>query len=429
MKDNKFYKDTFFTVICLIMFMGLVLRTYGLSSQPLSDDDRAVAVSALNYFETGHLGPTMWNHPKLRNILVYLTMHLFGTGVWGLKAASLILGTMSILILGLLTNRLVNKREVAYMAAFFLAIDPLHIDFSRQAVHEVYMAFFSLAGVYFALKFVDKEKPLMLVCSAVFFGLGMASKWNVVFSLFVTYLALTAWIITNPSFNKSEKIGNILFASSSLLLLPFVVYMFTFAPWFYHGHNIPEWIFLHKALYQDTVTHRGYLPYSLSLDHKPYLWFIRPVAFADLAFGGGRPFFLIAISNPFVWLLTIPSTLFLLYKCTYTKAKGSCLLLGLFLFNYMPFVLAGRPVWALTALTVIPFAFAAVAYAIHSITIGWKHRKMFLLLYLIIVIIINIPLYILATGKAMDYNALKPIVHMYKPSSELLLQMRKGMND
>ncbi|MCK4792256.1 MAG: glycosyltransferase family 39 protein, partial [Desulfobacteraceae bacterium] len=421
--------DTFFIVICVIMLMGFTLRVYGLSSQPLSDDDRSVAVSALNYFETGHLGPTMWNHPKLRNIFVYLTMHLFGPGVWGLKMASLILGTMSILILGLLTNRLINKKEVAYIAAFFLAIDPLHIDFSRQAVHEVYMAFFSLAGVYFALKFMDKQKSHMLIFSAIFFGLGMASKWNVVFSLFVTYIALISRVIISPSLNKSEKTSDILFISSSLIVLPFSVYMLTFAPWFYHGHDIPEWIFLHKAMYQDIVTHRGYLQYSLSLDHKPYLWFIRPVAFADLALSEGRPSFLIGISNPFVWLLTIPSTLFLFYKCIYKKATGLYILLGLFLFNYLPFVLAGRPVWALTALTVIPFAFAAVAYAIYSITIGCKHRKMFLLLYLLIVTIVNIPLYILATGKGMNYTVLKPIVHMYKPSNELLRQMKNGMND
>src|SRR6266568_420640 len=163
-------------ILAAITLAGFVIRAFGLRSFPFSGDDIATALSAINYMHNGNLGPTMWHHPLLRSIAVYASMSLLGDGAWGLKSVSMLLGTLTVLFTGLLAYRLTLRREAAFLAALFLAIDPIHIDFSRQAVQEIYMGFFSVAGVWFACQFRESGRPAWLAISGVLFGLGIASK-------------------------------------------------------------------------------------------------------------------------------------------------------------------------------------------------------------------------------------------------------------
>lgn len=407
----------FFPIVLLITAAGAALRGWGLDTQPLSGDDIGSILSAGGYMESGHLGPTMWNHPNLRNILVYLSMSIFG-GVWGVKAASFVLSTLTISLVALVARRIFSNVAVAAMAAFFLAIDPLHIDFSRQAVHEIYMPFFSLAGIYWAFKYRDEGKPFLLILSGLFFGLGTASKWDVAFPLAVTVLFLALELFKNRSSESGEWLARGIFLCCALIMVPAAVYLLTFTPWFLRGYGMAEWFYLQKAMFIETTTHGGYNPYNFEIDYRAYLWFIKPVSFVDIIFSGSMPKVLIGISNPFVWLLTIPSMAYLLHKSIGEKCPEYTFLFALFLFTYLPFVATGRPIWAHTAFSVIPFAFMATAYALHNIFLRLKHGKAVLSVYLLITVIVGAPLYLLATGRGGDFDLLKPAVELYRPLNE-----------
>jgi len=410
--------DKAFLLFPGIILLGFVLRAYGLSSQGLSGDDRAVAVSAVNYMESGNLGPTMWNHPNLRNILVYLSMMIFGGGIWGLKIVSLALGTLSVLLMGLTTDRIFRNKEAALMAAFFLAIDPLHIDYSRQAVHEIHMMSFALAGILFAFKFRDDRKPVLLILSGVFFGLGIASKWYVAFPLAVTYIFLVYGILKDSRTGNNSKLSMGFFISSALIILPFIVYLLTFIPWFGRGYGISEWFSLQNTMYIETKTHTGYNPYGFELDTKAYLWFIRPVAYADFVFSEGSPRVLLGFSNPLVWLLTLPATIYIFYLWRKEKKAEYFFVFCLFWITYLPFLMTSRPIWAHTAFSVLPFSFMAVSYSILKMFSGKNYRRTVIAIYLALVISLSIPLYLLSTGKGLEINYLRPIVELYRPLHE-----------
>jgi dolichyl-phosphate-mannose-protein mannosyltransferase len=111
--------------LSFISLWALFLNVFLLGSQPVSGDDLSVALSGINYMESGQLGPTMWNHPCLRNILVYFTLNVFGTGVLGVKGVNLLLGTLCIPLLGLVTMRIFKEARIALIAAFLWACDPL----------------------------------------------------------------------------------------------------------------------------------------------------------------------------------------------------------------------------------------------------------------------------------------------------------------
>jgi 4-amino-4-deoxy-L-arabinose transferase-like glycosyltransferase len=390
---------------------GFLLRALLLPSQPVSFDDFEVAVSAVNYMESGQLGPTMWNHPVLRNILVYFAMKLFGTGVLGVKGTSLLLGTLCIPLVALVARRIFDDGKTALLAASLWALDPLAIDFSRQAINDIYLAFFPLAGIYLVYRFRDKGNSAWLLGSGVLFGFGLASKWSAVFPLAVTLGLLIAAIRKETKGRKGERYARAAHVSAMLVVLPLLVYILTFIPWFGRGYSLSEWPALQRSMFMETSQHTGYKPDAMvDRDIRAYEWFIRPVTFRDMFFNmdndeQGRlsaennVTILLAVSNPLVWLLVLPAALYLAHRGVRERKEGHCFLAALFLLSYIPLVVARRPIWLNTALSVLPFALMAVAYFVWTVASRFRRRHAVVTAYLVLVLAVSLPLYLLVIGK------------------------------
>lgn len=406
-------KKNWLGILLLVFLAGLILRVYGIRVQPPTSDDLNVAISAKNFVETGHLGPTMWNHPDLRNLLVYASMHLFGGGVIGLKLWSLAFGGLSVLLTGLVARELTGDARVGALAALLLAVDSLHIDFSRQAVHEVHMAFFSLAGIYCCLLFRRRENVLYLLLAGLSFGLGIASKWYVLFPL-----ATSGLFLLLDAKSLKDRLARGMLLAATLILLPLTVYLLTFFPWFLRGYGVAEWLALQKAMYIETKHHLGYNPYGYEVDIKPLLWFVKPVAFGDFAMGPTGPVVLMGITNPFSWLLVLPAMIWTLRIWMTKKTTLMGYLFALFAFAYLPLAVSQRPIWAHTAFSVLPFAFIAVAgFLVSLLDKGEQNRRIFYA-YLALLLLASIPLYLLATGKGHEVSLLQPILELYRPLHE-----------
>lgn len=404
----------FLIAALLITLLALVLRVAGLASQPVSHDDFDVAVSAINYMESGQLGPTMWNHPVLRNILVYYAMKLFGTGVIGVKGVSLLFGVLTTLLIAVVGRRMFPDYRIALLAALLWAVDPLAIDFSRQAINDIYLAFFPLAAIYCVYRFRDAGGAAWLIGAGVLFGCGLASKWSVVFPLAVTFglVIKTLWDETKD--RTAERLARTLHAASFLIVLPALLYFLTFLPWFGRGYSLSEWPALQKSMFIETSQHTGYKPGAMvGRDIKAYEWFIRPVTFVDTMFNIDRDdqvtisternaTVLLAMSNPLVWLLVLPAVFFLTMRGWKERNEGLLFLSALFLFSYVPLVAARRPIWLNTALSVLPFALMVAAWLVWTLADRFGNRNRIIAVYLAFVIAVSAPLYFLATGKGLQ---------------------------
>ncbi len=405
--------------LVLLTLIAAGLRMYGLAATPPTSDDFGVVASAFDFVKGGHYGPTMWQHPKLRDLLTYVAMTSFDGSVWGVKLVSLTLGTLSVPVLGLLARKLFASNGIALLAAFFMAIDSVHIDFSRQAIQEVHMPFFCLLAILAALYSGTKRNPLLLIISGLLFGLGLAGKWYVVFPLVVTFSFLTFSTFTAEGVSNREKCGEMVLLLSTLVVLPITVYMLTYLPWFLNrGYDISDWFTAQKFMAHENLVHQGFNTYLIENSSYPALWFLKPVTWADFIVAASKPVIWIAVSNPFVWMLTLPATIFLLYKGIKEKVWSHLFISALFWSSYLPLALARRPIWVNTSFAVTPFAFIIVAYAVTTWLRNTKHRDRFLYLYLSTVIIVSVPLYLLATGKGFDNVLLQPITELFRPMNE-----------
>jgi len=423
--------------LALITLLALLLNGFQLTRQPVSQDDFDVAISAINYMESGQLGPTMWNHPCLRNILVYYAMLAFGTGVLGVKGVSLLLGTLCTPLIGLVTRRIFQEQRIALIAALLWASDALVIDFSRQGINDIYLAFFPLAAIYLFYRYRESGNQLWLLGCGVCFGLGLASKWSALFPLVVTFALLLSIIRKGKESSRAELLSRYCHAAALLLVVPALVYLLTFLPWFSRGYSVTEWPALQRSMFLETSQHAGYHPKQWDdQDNKAYRWFVLPSVFVDPWMNMDTPegnaaklpsvedsiTVALGYANPLVWLLVLPATFLLIRRGLRERDEGACYLSGLFLVSYLPLVASPRPIWLNTALSVLPYAIMSVAFFVWSVLGRFRKRQLALAVYLVLVLLVAVPLYLLAMGKGTKIPVLREhLVEQY------LVQFRQDM--
>ena len=188
-----------------ITILAALLRMYWITvCQPTGDEYYSIG-EAFDYMTRGHYGLVMWHHPKLRNILVFAGIKLLGPNLFGVRCASILFGTLTATLTGLVARRLTKSDAAALLAALFIAIDALHIEFSRQAIQEEYVPFFLLAGIYLTLRYLDNKTVWVLIGSGVMFGLGLASKWSVAIPQVLAFMYLVYYCIKQTDLTVRDK--------------------------------------------------------------------------------------------------------------------------------------------------------------------------------------------------------------------------------
>ncbi|GFO60938.1 hypothetical protein GMST_32630 [Geomonas silvestris] len=401
--------------------LSALLNLVQIGSQPVSSDDLSVALSAINYMENGQLGPTMWNHPCLRNILVYGTLRFFGSGVAGVKGVSLLLGILCTPLVGLVARRIFRDGRIALLASLLWTVDALVVEFTRQGINDIYLAFFPLAAIWLVYRFRDGGNHLWLLGSGICFGLGLASKLSALLPLAAT-LALLAWLQFRESRGDlGRTVAGWFQLGVFLLLVPALVYLLTFLPWFGRGYSLAEWGDLQRSMLLETSQHVGYKPKPWhDTDNRAWTWFVTPSVFVD-------PFInmdildpavehpsveegttvVLGYANPLVWLLVLPALFLTLRRGGRERDEGRLYLAGLFLIAYLPLAATWRPIWMNTALSVLPYAVMLVAGTLWGVGERLPRPGLALGAYLAAVLLVAAPLYLLAVGKGMRIPVLK----------------------
>jgi dolichyl-phosphate-mannose--protein O-mannosyl transferase len=410
MSDRK----QFIVLITAITLLGALFRLYGILDQPPLDDEIHMAYTAEGYVARGHFIPSMPHHPNLRNLLVALSTEMFGINGFGLRFFSVLFGTLSIPVIGLLVHKLSADVTASALASFLLAADPLHITFSRQPIQEVHVAFFSMLGIYLVLEGLDRldargplkvQGLILLPLAGIAFGLGIASKYNTAFILLVG-LAVSVYRLVQRGRPQLA-----ILAVFCLTLLPAAVFLLTDAPWFGRGYGLDDWLFMRTANLE-RMTNK-FLPSAIEMnpDTSAWMWFIKPfLGYASFVSIEGRSYVTVGMGNPLSWLPVLPSILYLLWEPA--RRKKHVFLLSLFWIAYLPFIFIRRPIFAISAVAVVPYAFGLLALALTNIL---STRRKTLLIYASIVLVVSISLLPLCMGKALDHRYTELLVSRFNP--------------
>lgn len=201
-----------------------------------------------------------WTHPPLAKLGMVAGMLIFREHSFAWRIPGALFGTLSVLLVYLLAVQLFKNKTVGIFSAGVFALDGLPLVMSRIGMNDSYFLFFALLAILFFLK----QKYFF---SSVFLGLAAASKWT---TLWVAVLLFVAMVV----FRQKPRFNIFWF-----LIVPPIVYMVSYIPFFLTGHTADQFIELQRQMWwyhtNLTATHSYQSPaLSWPFDLRPVWLFV-----------------------------------------------------------------------------------------------------------------------------------------------------------
>lgn len=217
-------------ILISILFLGSFLRFFWLDKIPpsLSWDEVAIGYNAWSILATGkdEYGQSLpllfrsFDDYKLPG-MVYITAlseKIFGLNEWGVRFPSAFLGILTVLVFYFLLRELFPSFPSIYhfLPTFLLAINPWHINFSRQCFETNGSLFFVVLGIFFLLKAL--RRGCLLFLSSISFVLSVYFYYS---ARIVVPFLLLAFLAIWPNFiRKNLKVVSGAFFLGILVFCP-----------------------------------------------------------------------------------------------------------------------------------------------------------------------------------------------------------------
>jgi len=164
-------------VLSFVVVVAFLLRSYNLESLPpsLHGDEAEFGLQAIKILDgqVGDIFTVGWADLPLLGFAAHaLSMRVFGVSIFGLRMASSIFGTLSLVPFYFLV-RLLFRRQTALISTVLLAVSHWYVHFSRLGLHNILTPFFELLAFYFLLKGLRSRKKLDFVWSGLAIGFGL----------------------------------------------------------------------------------------------------------------------------------------------------------------------------------------------------------------------------------------------------------------
>jgi len=165
-----------FVILALIIVLGLFLRAVDISDNPpeLFSDELINFVSARSVVEKGHdlhgnlalyFSDRTEPRPPVYGYFAYVSSLIFGDGAIGIRAPAILFGLVCIVLVYLITRELFRDEKSALFAAFFMAVIPWSIHYSRVGWEPAAFLPLLLLAVYLMVHGIRSGERWMTVLS------------------------------------------------------------------------------------------------------------------------------------------------------------------------------------------------------------------------------------------------------------------------
>ena len=368
-------------------------------------------------------------HPPVGKWFIAAGMKIFGDKPFGWRFFGALFGTFSVLIMYLLALRLWGSPWWAAAAGLLLSIDGLWLVQSRVAMLDIYVAVFVLAGVWLLVVDRDVTQPThrgvrwWRVAAGVMFGLALATKWDALPFIAVGIAATVAWDAVRATEPEDRRYGRkILGTIGSLVLLPAVIYVATYTPWFLDSHRynpplceskqttfmvIPgvyhigglagQWLCYQHQVYD---FHRGLTMYDTTTKKPghPYYgysfswpWIGRPVAHyyttSTSPHGKQLDSEILGLPNPLIWWPAFFIGFPLLVWWAFKRDATASFLFGMFAAGWFPYLflgdMMGKAVFMFYATPLVPFVVLTFVHVLWRAVRRWPGLVPYVVGYLV----------------------------------------------
>ncbi|ADV49909.1 glycosyl transferase family 39 [Cellulophaga algicola DSM 14237] len=223
----SFEKLTLFTILIYIVSLF-----YNLHLEPLRLEEPRRALVALemlfnnNFIVTTLLNDTWYDHPPLYNIILALSLKIFGLNTFALRfpcAFSLLLTGVLIYVMG---KKYISKKFGILSTLFYLIAADIYFYFSTIAEIDIFYSLLVLLSFFSIFHFHQKKQYYHLFGFAyLFISLAFLTKGFASYAFIV--LTLSAYLGYQREFKKLFSFPHILFGFCALVFLGLYLYTYS----------------------------------------------------------------------------------------------------------------------------------------------------------------------------------------------------------
>ncbi|MGO4345977.1 phospholipid carrier-dependent glycosyltransferase [Paenibacillus sp. MCAF9] len=339
-------------------------------------------------------------HPPLGKIIIAIGIKLFGLNPFGWRIAGTLFGIAMLPVMYVFARRLFKTTVYAGVATALLAADFMHFTQTRIATIDVYGVFFIMLMFYFMHKYYSlsfyKVKLsvtlLPLFLAGLFFGIGVASKWIVLyggaglaimlglslFERYKEYAAAKRVLKENKkesgfSQDKLQHIINVFPRYTIITLavclvfyivIPLVIYALSYIPVLTvmdEGYTLKSLVDYQKHMFSYHSKLVSTHPFSSSWWEWPFMK--RPVwYYSGDNMAAGMKSTIVAMGNPLIWWAGIFAMAATIWMSIKRKDKAMYTIWIAFLAQYVPWMLVTRLTFLYHYFAMVPFIILSLVY-------------------------------------------------------------------
>jgi len=402
-----------------IALISLVLRLINLGSIKSFIFDEVYYVDGardlLAYgVEVAGSKPEFVVHPPVGKWMIAAGIAIFGDNPTGWRIASAIVGSLMILLIGLIAQRLFRNPLLTALASALAALDGMALVHSRTALLDNFLAFFILLATYF---FIRRNYWL----TGLFLGVALSTKWSALY--FIAAYGLIALYRAFSHHTGRELIRPTLERFAQFGLLPIAVYLTSWSGWFlsdkgwgrnYSSNPLKSFIYYHQQI---LGFHTG-LTEKHTYQASPWSWLFmgRPTSFFyESPSGCGSKSCsqeIIALGTPLLWWLAIAALALVIgmwFRSIATRHfdPAITIIIAGMAAGYLPwFFFQERTVFTFYVIVFQPFLILALIYGVRAILLRFERSGEIIVATLFILIFLNfvyfLPIYL---GDVITYDA------------------------
>ncbi|MCI8537291.1 MAG: phospholipid carrier-dependent glycosyltransferase [Oscillospiraceae bacterium] len=314
------------------------------------------------------------SHPPLGKLILSVGIALFGMNPFGWRFMGTLFGVLMLPILYVFLKNLFGRTAVAASGTLLFAFDFMHFVQTRIATIDTYGVFFILLSFFFLYRYFTvpegtpfQKEILPLFLCGLFWGIGCASKWTVIYAgagLALLYFWNMALRLRRKERTAAWAVKTIGVSVIFFVVIPLTVYYFSYLPYGVEGRTFgPELVWDNQVFmltYHNGVHDEH--PYSSRwwqwvLNARPILYYLDSTGVGEglkSAFG--------AFGNPaVVWggLLALPA---LLWAALRRKSGRAAFLLVGYFVQLVPWMVIGRTTFEYHYFPSILFLVLALAF-------------------------------------------------------------------
>ena len=315
-------------------------------------------------------------HPPLGKWLIGIGIKIFGNDEFGWRISAAVIGTLSVVLIYLITKELFKSVFLSNVAAALMALDGLALVMSRVALLDIFLMFFILLAFYFLIK-----NDLWL--SGVAIGLAAATKWSAIFLIpFFILLTLNSLQIEPVKWVKR---------AAQFIFMPALIYLISWSGWIFTGSGWDRQsgsnVFTSLWKYHTAILdfHRN-LVETHSYAANPWSWLIlgRPTSFfyetPNSCGANTCSQEILAIGTPILWWVGIFAIALTFGLFVAHRDRISTVILAGIAGTYLPwFLIQGRTTFYFYAISILPFLILALIYAFNWALKYGDYRKQIIL--------------------------------------------------